>query len=139
MSWCPLQFPHKNLVRLYPWLCCRRAYVLFTLLYLVAHSGDQQNCPTHIVLCFCFVCPSPCVMCTCCQLQWTVNFWLQLRFSLTFIFNSLSILSSQRNVEKFNDPGPKRLNEHFFLFLLSLLALILNLWPFRDCLTFTNT
>ena len=93
---------------LLPPLVYRRMHVLFTLCVLVC----AQCCPTHIVLCFCFVllslvyhmlpvsldCPfvivpsvfsnvyMSCVLCTiCCQFLWIVHLWLSLRFSLTFI------------------------------------------------------
>jgi hypothetical protein len=44
-------------------------------------------CPTHIVLCFCFI-----FLRLCCQFLWNVYFWLTLRYSLTCIdsFSGLS-------------------------------------------------
>ena len=63
-----------------PPVVCVRAHVLFTLFVLVCIYW----CPTHIVLCFCFV--FLCDLCTlCCKFLWIVDFLLPLRCSLTLI------------------------------------------------------
>jgi hypothetical protein len=41
-----------------------------------------------------FCLSSSCVLCTqCCQFLWIVHFWLPLRYSLTFIYNIILLLS----------------------------------------------
>jgi hypothetical protein len=83
-----------------PPVVCRMAHVLFTLLFFCV-----EWCPTHIVLCFCFVCLrlvwilsvslycpfliAPSVFSNVyLQFLCIVHFWLPLRYSLTFISSS---------------------------------------------------
>jgi hypothetical protein len=49
--WCPLRFPYTNDVWSLPPVVCSSAHVLFTL-FVFAYV---YWCPTHTVLCFCFV------------------------------------------------------------------------------------
>jgi len=58
-----------------PPVVCRRAHVSFVLFALVC----VEWCPAHIVFCF----SSSCVHCV--AGFWIVQFWLPLRYSLTFI------------------------------------------------------
>ena len=63
----------------WPPVVCRRAHILFTYLCLFAYSGVQSILCCVFVLFFF-------VLCTlCCQFLWIVNFYLPLRYSLTFI------------------------------------------------------
>jgi hypothetical protein len=41
-------------------------------------------CPTHVVLCFCFVFVFLCTLS--CQFLWIVHWWFPFRYSLTFLF-----------------------------------------------------
>ena len=81
---CPLRCPHKTMFgsSLLP-VVYRRAHVLFTLFVFVC----VQWCPTHIVLCFCFV-----FLRLCCLFLWIILFFvLPLWYSLTFIGTCTSI------------------------------------------------
>jgi hypothetical protein len=60
-----------------PPVVCRRDRVLFKLFLFVCVLW----CPTHILLCFCFV-----YLRLRCQFRWIIHFWLPLRYSLTFIY-----------------------------------------------------
>ena len=89
--WCPLRFLHKHDDRfIFTPVVCRRAHVFITLFVFVC----VQWRPTHIVVCFLFCLSSSCVLCTqCCQFLWIVHSWLFLRFSLTFLYIKLVLLS----------------------------------------------
>jgi hypothetical protein len=99
--WCPLRFPHKHDDRfIFTPVVCRRDHVFITLFVFVC----VQWRPTHIVVCFLFCVSSSCVLCTqccqflwivhpCCQFLWIVHSWLFLRFSLTFLYIKLVLLS----------------------------------------------
>ena len=90
--WCPLRFPHKTIFgsSLSP-VVCSRANVLLTLFVFVCVLW----CPTHIVLCFCFVFPRlvypmlqvslDCQFLVAQSVFLSIFDWLLLRYSLTFI------------------------------------------------------
>ena len=77
----PLRFPHKTMFgSSLPPVVLGGAHVLFMLFvfFLV------WWCPTHIALCFCFVCLR--LVYPLLSVLWIVPFWLHLRYSLTFIY-----------------------------------------------------
>ena len=70
----------RRSVRLYLQFFLGGLVSLFTLFEFVC----VEWCPTHIMMCFCFVFLRLCALWW--QFPWIDHFWLPLRYSLTFIY-----------------------------------------------------
>ena len=81
--WCLLRFHIKTMFgsSLPPVICRRR----MSYLHYLCLVESNTYCVVYL-FCFSLSCV-PCVLCTlCCWFLWIVQFWLPLRYSLTFIF-----------------------------------------------------